>query len=348
MSRLTGRSFVLLAVAMVSTAAAFADDKTAATSPAYDKPATDSKPVADSNAVADSKSTADKQAVLAILGLMHQVESDFNAGDAKALASCWTENGEFVGSAGARMEGRDTIEKQFQETFAARKDGAKLQFHLVHFRLANEALAFVEAVAEVKPAQVIGGTPVSNIVLVKQNDRWLIERAHESIAHLPPDANHLKELEWLVGDWSSDIAPNGLSLQSSCDWTANRGFLIRKFKVEGKQAFVHGGTEVIGWDPRSNRIRSWIFDSDGGFGENVWIRDGNRWLIKYCGTLADGSETSATQILSKVDAETATIQSKDRVVNGTTQPDVPETALKRLTVAKPAAKPEPYPRRIER
>ena len=78
---------------------------------------------------------------------------------------------------------------------------------------------------------------------------------------------------------------------------------------------MHGGTEVIGWDPRTSRIRSWVFDSDGGFGENVWVHDGNRWLIKYSGTLADGSEASATHILTNVDAATATLQSKDRVVD---------------------------------
>ena len=100
--------------------------------------------------------------------------------------------------------------------------------------------------------------------------------------------------------------------------------MIRKFKVEGKEAILHGGTEIIGWDPRTNRIRSWVFDSDGGFGENVWVHDGNRWLIKYSGTLADGSEASATHILTKVDAATATMQSKDRVVNGAAQPDIPE------------------------
>ena len=101
----------------------------------------------------------------------------------------------------------------------------------------------------------------------KQNGRWLIESAHETIAHLPPQTNHLKELEWLVGDWSSETSKTGITLRTACDWTANQAFLIRKFKVEGKEALLHGGTEIIGWDPRANRIRSWVFDSDGGFGE---------------------------------------------------------------------------------
>ena len=124
--------------------------------------------------------------------------------------------------------------------------------------------------------------------------------------------------------------------------------MIRKFKVESKEAILHGGTEVIGWDPRTSRIRSWIFDSDGGFGENVWVHDGNRWLIKYSGILADGSEASATHILTNVDAATTTLQSKDRVVNGAAQPDIPETVLKRQAGAKPAANAEEAVKPAER
>ncbi len=103
---------------------------------------------------------------------------------------------------------------------------------------------------------------------------------------------------------------------------------------------MRDGTEIIGWDPRSNVIRSWVFDSDGGFGENVWVHEGKRWLVKHSGTMADGSEASATHILTNVDATTSTVQSKDRVVNGTAQPDVPETELKRQAENKPAAKVE--------
>ena len=287
---------------------------------------------------------ADRPAILALLA---QLETGFNEGDAKGLAACWAENGEFVGPSGARATGRENIESQFQETSAARK-GSKLQIHVNHLRLVNEGLALVEAVAEVKPAPTTGGAPVTAFVLVKTNGRWLIESARETIAHLPPQVNHLKDLEWLLGDWASETSKTGITLRTTCDWTANQAFLIRKFRVEGKEAILHGGTEIIGWDPRSSRIRSWVFDADGGFGENVWVHDGSRWLIKYSGTLADGSEASATHILTSVDAATATLQSKDRVVNGAAQPDIPETTLKRQVETKPAAKVDEVPKPVEK
>ena len=225
-------------------------------------------------------------------------------------------SGEFIGPRGTRAEGREDLEKQFQDAFSARKTASKLKLHVNHVRLVNDGLALVEAVAEVKPAVVVDGAPVAAFVLIKQKGRWLIESARETVVHAPAQTNHLKDLDWLVGDWSSETSPAGITLHSTCGRTAEQAFLIRKFQVEGKAAFLHGGTEVIGWDPRTSRIRSWVFDSDGGFGENVWVQDGNRWLIKYSGTLADGSEASATHIVTKVDGDTLTLQSRDRVVNG--------------------------------
>ena len=55
--------------------------------------------------------------------------------------------------------------------------------------------------------------------------------------------------------------------------------------------------------PRARRIRSWVFDSSGGFGEYVWVQEGHRWLMQYAGSLGDGSEVSATYVLSMVDPQ---------------------------------------------
>ena len=224
-----------------------------------------------------------------ILALLTRVETAFSNADAKGLAACWTPTGEFIGPAGASAEGRENIEKLFQDAFADHKQ-AKLMLHPQRFRVVNDSLALVDAIAEVKPPAATGGTPMTSFVVVKKDGQWLIESAHETMAHLPPQANHLKDLQWLVGEWASATSPAGVTLHANCDWTTNQAFLIRKFKAEGKELFLHGGTEVVGWDPRSESVHSWVFDSDGGFGENAWVRDGNRWLIKYTGTLADGSQ----------------------------------------------------------
>ncbi len=207
MQRLMGTVFSVLLLASI-TPTGFADEKPAQVG----QPAVKADVTAPATLAVEKEKpaggTPDRQAILALLA---QLETGFNTGDAKGLAASWTENGEFVGPAGARATGRESIESLFQEGLAAHK-GSKLQIHINHLRLVGDGLALVETVSEVKPATVTGGVPVADFVLVKQAGRWLIESAHETITHLPSQTNHLKELDWLLGDWSTETSKAGISL----------------------------------------------------------------------------------------------------------------------------------------
>ncbi len=82
------------------------------------------------------------------------------------------------------------------------------------------------------------------------------------------------------------------------------------------------GTQVIGWDPAEGTIRSWMFDSDGGFGEGTWTKKDNRWTIKFKQVLPDGRRASATNIYTIIDNNTITWQSIGREVDGQFMPNV--------------------------
>jgi uncharacterized protein (TIGR02246 family) len=299
------------------------------------------RPLAAPEALPETRTEARPASQQAIQTLLSALEDGFNQNDGRALAACWTATGDFIDHNGDRIEGRAQIEKAFTNSLAARQR-SKLQLHVLSLRVVNDDLALVETLADVKPpVRTVVGEPGFHLVLVKKAGSWLIESARESVIRPPEQRQHLKELEWLVGDWADDVATEtGLSLRSTCGWTENRSFLIRRFKLEGKNGIAHAGTEVIGWDPHNKRIRSWVFDSNGGFGENVWVADGGRWLVRYTGTLADGSDVAATNVLTAVDADTMTLQAKDRTVNGQPQPATPEVTLKRQGAARPAVKAE--------
>jgi len=32
------------------------------------------------------------------------------------------------------------------------------------------------------------------------------------------------------------------------------------------------GMQIIGWGPAAKQMRSWVFDSDGGFGTVIWSK----------------------------------------------------------------------------
>ena len=40
------------------------------------------------------------------------------------------------------------------------------------------------------------------------------------------------------------------------------------------------GTQRIGWDPLTKQFKSWVFDANGGYGEGLWMRQGDQWVIK--------------------------------------------------------------------
>ena len=79
---------------------------------------------------------------------------------------------------------------------------------------------------------------------------------------------------------------------------------------------------MIGWDSVTQEIRSWAFDTDGGFGDRFWTKEGNGWLIEAVNTLPDGSETTAEHVITKVDDNHYTWQSGNRSADGVLLPPI--------------------------
>ncbi len=79
----------------------------------------------------------------------------FNKGDAKAVASFWTANGDYMDEGGRRIQGRAAIEAYFQKLFDAGK-GARLRIYKTAFRVVRPDLAIGDGVMEVLPP---GGGP---------------------------------------------------------------------------------------------------------------------------------------------------------------------------------------------
>lgn len=97
------------------------------------------------------------------------------------------------------------------------------------------------------------------------------------------------------------------------------------------------GSQRLGWDPLAKQIRSWVFDSEGGFAEGLWTRDGDQWIIKMRGVTKEGRVASGTNIITKLSDHRLTWQSRDRVVGGERIADTDEVLVVRRP-PKPAEK----------
>ena len=136
----------------------------------------------------------------------------------------------------------------------------------------------------------------------------------------PASVSPLNDLAWLVGGWTD---PSGDStISTTVAWTKNKSFLSYSFKVSVPGTDDLEGTQIIGWDPAAGTIRSWMFDSDGGFGEGTWSKKDNRWMIKFKQVLPDGRKASATNIYTIIDNDTITWQSIGREVDGHFMPNI--------------------------
>ena len=80
---------------------------------------------------------------------------------------------------------------------------------------------------------------------------------------------------------------------TDCNWTKNKNFMVRSFTVSADDNIDLSGMQIIGWDAGSKQIRSWTFDSDGGFAQGVWSKSKDRWYVHKKGTTADGETTTA-------------------------------------------------------
>jgi uncharacterized protein (TIGR02246 family) len=252
----------------------------------------------------------------------------FNAKDAAALSQHWSESGVYVRPAdGARIVGREAIEKEFQAAFAEQPD-AVLAVKVETIRFVTSDVAIEEGAAEVTSApDTIPSRTDYTAVRVKRDGQWQVDSIRET--ELPVDepsaSDHLAELAWLVGDWAdqSDEA----TVETSVTWTKNKMFLAYSFKISTGNVDELEGTQVVGWDPVAKTVRSWMFDSEGGFGEGVWTREDNRWLVKFRQVLAGGRTASSTNVYTYTDANSFTWQCVGREVEGEFLPNVDAITL---------------------
>lgn len=258
----------------------------------------------------------------------------FNKGDAKTLASFWTADADIVDQSGREIKGRKAIEESYQALFAANK-GAKLQIIPGSTRLVKPDLIIEDGTTVVMPAD--GGAPTSagfTTVLVKQEGQWYLASLRERPAVPPSNGEHLQDLAWLVGDWTQEDT-KGEVAWASFAWAENQNFIVSSTTLTVKDVPVAGQTQWIGWDTANKQVRSWAFQSSGGFGEGVWSKEGNKWMSKTTATLRDGKKMSATNVLTTVDADHFTFQSTQRSVDGQSLPDTPLMKMKRMKPVTP-------------
>ncbi|MCE9546126.1 MAG: SgcJ/EcaC family oxidoreductase [Planctomycetia bacterium] len=263
----------------------------------------------------------------------------FNAHDAAALAAMWSPEAVYTNkAAGEQVVGRAALEKFFVEDFKTDAD-AKLEVTVDSVQLMSPGVAVergtTRLIRKKGPPEESSYTAVD----VKRDGKWLLDRVTEDAApQVESHREQLKELEWLIGSWTTKepeadkdakTAAPPRRIVTECQWTRNQNFITRSFVASSPGQPNVSGMQIIGWDPATKKIRSWVFDSGGGFGDATWERKGNRWFIRQNGVLPDGRRSSAVNILTKVSDDVLGWQSVNREIDGRVEPNVDEVLAER-------------------
>ena len=255
-----------------------------------------------------------------------------NKGDLDGLMACLAPDADFIDEAGKTTRGHDALRARFKTTLADLK-GSKIGGKVYSVKFLRPEVALVDGAMEFTSAD---GTRDSNryaVVWVKSGDKWRIS----SVRDLPAEVEdvpsltypQLKSLEWLVGDWVDDSGKGAVKFK--CKWAPNKSFLLMDYEVKREGAEPLLVIQRVGWDPVNGRVRSWVFDSTGGFGEGYWQRDGNKWVVDVSAILSDGGTGGSTNIYEFKNENSFHYRSVDRDLDGQPMADVEAKFVRKTT-----------------
>jgi uncharacterized protein (TIGR02246 family) len=257
----------------------------------------------------------------AIDQLTKEMVQAFEKRDAAALASHWTEGGEFLRHEGEPVQGRAAIQQGYVAFFKTLQGKPKLELQMEALRFPSASMAVCQAKLRLKNED--GETVASgrqDTVLVREDGQWKLAVVREWDTDARPEVS-LHELEWLVGTWQAVTKDRAVTITYA--WDEHKAFLRGTFTVKEGTKVLESGSELIGKDPAEGVLRSWLFQSDGGFASGVWTRDGKKWSVAVQGVRADGKPLTATTIYAPLNPHTVTWQAVNQTLGGASLADTP-------------------------
>jgi len=256
----------------------------------------------------------------------------FDRRDAGAVAACWSESAENLSlDTGETTSGRDEVESVFQTLFYD-DPAARIDLEIEAIRPLGDGVATVDGVSQTSFSDGEVAASRFSAVVMKRDGRWMLESVRE--ASLPSQRSAREEaiaaLEPLVGEWE-DVSDN-VTIRTHAFWTQGGGFLVRSHRVTSGDSVARPPraprhapsidaepgdrgprqrdsgetmeiTEVIGWDPLRQGLRSWVFSSQGGFAEGSWAVLDDTFEVFLDGTLADGGLVSGELRIERVGSD---------------------------------------------
>lgn len=248
-----------------------------------------------------------------------QLVAAFNAGNADDVTAKFLPKGELIDENGTIYQGEKEI-KELMSAFFTRFPGTNLTINIESIRIVGP-VAIEEGTRTMKAAD--GATRSQFRYLTvwgRAGDGWKLA-SHRDFADEPilTPGEYLQPLAWLVGEWINEGADGKVDI--SFRWSDDRNFLLGEFQMVGSAVPDRKSSQRIGWDANARKIRSWLFESDGGFADGYWTVFEDEIVAKYSSVNPDGQSASATITIHPLDKDRFSMAAADRIVGDNREPD---------------------------
>lgn len=256
-----------------------------------------------------------------------QLVKAFNAGKADDLAALFLPKGELIDEQGNAYQGQAELKDLFAKYFG-KFPGATLALEIESIRVVGP-VAIEEGTRHMATKDSAAKAEVRYItVRAKTAAGWPIASIREFGADpIPEPSERLQALAWLVGDWVNESSDAAVKI--SYRWAEDKNFLLGDFHITRGGTVAMKSTQRIGWDPLAGKVRSWMFDSDGGYADGNWTQVGDTWVIKSSAVMPDGQTGSATVTITPKDKDHYSMKGTDRIVGDERDADFEVAVAKR-------------------
>lgn len=233
----------------------------------------------------------------------------FNKGDVQGISSFWTADAEYSSDSGKTYKGQAEIVGLFRK-FLADNPGAKMNLQVKNLRFLRSDVAMGDGESEVTTADGTVDKGRFTAAWVKADGKWLLTSARD----LPSEGENVSPIagmNWMIGEWQSEGKP----VIMTCKPVLNKAYTQMDFSIKRPDGDM-SITYLFGYDPLTESVKSWTFDSAGGYGEALWTRDGNQWTGRAAGVLPDGQTGSTNFVIKYIDDNTFELQMRERQVGG--------------------------------
>ena len=243
----------------------------------------------------------------------------FRSRDAEAVAACWSESADNRSlDSGEETHGRQQVQQVFQTLFEE-DASAEIDLDIQEIRPLGSNLAVVDGISQLSFSTGDATASRFTAIVMKKDGRWMLESVREAATELPETSRGyaIRRVSEFAGRWESVAGRQDVSTHAF--WTAGGGFLVRSHTVQGNPS-DREITEIIGWDPVRQGIRSWLFTSDGGFAEGSWTIEDDHFDVMLDGTTASGDIVTGRLLITRLGPDDLRTEVEGSVIAGLLPP----------------------------